>query len=329
MGNNRNRANGHFDEWRRIGFNQNSVNTDEAGMQYMYISALTDLCMSRFKWNGLPDEIDVRFLEMNLFYHGFSVFYHDGRYDKYMTLNASYGGSIDYQNNPTSFNTIANNFVSVPVSAIKDTIWREQNSKNESIEYKIGKGIPIWANKMRTSDIDVVLIYAKKLAKLDRSVEINSDNARRSKFVVSNDAQRLTMKNLDRQLAEGNNNISINGQVNIDDIKALDLGVDPQTIVNLDIVRDRQWNKCMTLLGIESANQDKKERLVSDEVTANGDQTSMMRFVNLNERRVAAAKINKHYGTKITVEYYTDEERNAKMNNDNDNDVEEKDEEDE
>ena len=69
----------------------------------------------------------------------------------------------------------------------------------------------------------------------------------------------------------------------------------------------------MTLLGIESANQDKKERLVSSEVDANDDQTSMMRYVNLNERREAVKKINKHYKLNIEVEYFTDEERKAMM----------------
>lgn len=308
--NNNLRAGGMYNEWKNYGFNRNPVNQQEQSIEFMYIRLLTDLAASRFKWEGLPDEIDVRFLELTLFYQAMSIFYHDGRYDTYMAMRGTQNGSLDYQNNPTGFNPIGNNFVTVPVSGMRDTEFFDTKT-NQKV--KIGQGIPIWANKQRIPDVDIVMIYAKKLANLDRTVEINSLNARRNKVIVTNDAMNLTMTNIARQIEEGQNNLKIKGNVDIDSIKAIDLGIDPLTILNLDIVRDRQWNKCMTLLGIESANQDKKERLVSDEVTANGDQTSMMRYVNLNERRVAAKKINDKYGLDISVSYYTDEERKANM----------------
>ena len=309
------RAGGLYDEWKNMGFRTNPAVRQEQNIENMYIRLLTDLAASRFKWTGVPEEIDLRFLEMTLFYHALSIFYWDGRYDKYMALRGNTNGWLDYQNNPTGFNAVGNNFTSVQVSAIKDTVhYQDSDVTNETrVGQKIGMGVPIWANKQRTPDIDIVLIYAKKLANLDRSVEINSQNARMPKVVVTNENTNLSMSNISRQIEEGQNNIKIKqGNSDLkDNILAFDMGVDPLTILNLDIVRDRQWNKCMTLLGIESANQDKKERLVSDEVTANGDQTSMMRYVNLNERRVAAEKINKHYGLNIEVEYFTDEERNA------------------
>lgn len=306
------RAGGVYDEWRNMGFKKNPTNRQEQNIENMYIRLLTDLAASRFKWSNMPDEIDLRFLELTLFYQAMSVFYHDGRYDKYMALRANINGYLDYQNNPTGFNVIGNNFNSISVSAVRDTkFYQETEDGKNKIPQTIGMGIPIWANKQRIPDIDIVLIYARKLANLDRTVEINSNNARMPKVVVTNEAMNLTMANISRQIEEGQNNIKVRGNVDLNDIKALDMGVDPLTILNIDIVRDRQWNKCMTLLGIQSSNQDKKERLVSDEVTANGDQTSMMRFVNLNERRVAAEKINKKYGLKIEVEYYTDEERAA------------------
>lgn len=312
MSNNNNsyRAGGIYDEWRNMGFKKNPVNRQEHAIENMYIRLLTDLAASRFKWSNMPEEIDIRFLELTLFYQALSVFYYDGRYDKYMALRANTNGHLDYQNNPTGFNVIGNNFTSVSVSAIRDTKYfqKTENGKAE-IAQTISQGIPIWANKQRRPDIDIVLIYAKKLANFDRTVEINSSNARMPKVVVTNENMNLTMANISRQVEEGQNNIKVRGNVDLNDIKALDMGVDPLTILNIDIVRDRQWNKCMTLLGIQSSNQDKKERLVSDEVTANGDQTSMMRYVNLNERRAAVDKINKKHGLNIKVEYYTDEER--------------------
>jgi len=307
--NNSGRAGGVYDEWRNMGFKRNNANDNERAIENMYIRLLTDLAASRFKWENVPEEIDLRFLELTLFYQALSVFYKDGRYDKFMALKANTNGWLDYQNNPTGFNVIGNNFVSVSVSAVQDTKYYQENSSGKKLGVDMGMGIPIWANKQRIADVDIVLIYARRLAMFDRTVEINSLNARQPKVVVSNENMNLSMRNLSRQIEEGQNNLQIRGNIDLKDIQALDLGIDPLTILNLDIVRDRQWNKCMTLLGIDSANQDKKERLVSDEVAANDDQSSMMRFVNLNERQNAVKKINEHYGLNIKVSYFTDEER--------------------
>src|SRR5690606_31619781 len=80
----------------------------------------------------------------------------------------------------------------------------------------------------------------------------------------------------------------------------------PDHIEKLSIVRARLWNECMGLLGINNSNQDKKERLVSDEVKANDDQVSSSRRVNLNARQDAAEHINSVYGLNISVDYYSE-----------------------
>src|SRR5699024_8940304 len=75
-------------------------------------------------------------------------------------------------------------------------------------------------------------------------------------------------------------------------LSALDLGVEPDSIEKLHILRTRIWNECMGLLGIDNANQDKKERLVADEVDANSDKVALSRAVNLKSRQNAAEQIN-------------------------------------
>jgi hypothetical protein len=89
------------------------------------------------------------------------------------------------------------------------------------------------------------------------------------------------------------------------------MGINVADIEKLHIVRTRMWNECMGLLGIDNANQDKKERLVAAEVDANSDQASMMRYVNLNARRMAAEQINAVHGLNVEVEYYTDVDQMA------------------
>lgn len=323
------RAGGIYEDWNRIGFKRNPANQREQSIEDMYIRLLSDLAINRFKWTNLPKEIDVRFLEETLFYFGLSVFYHDGRFDKYMALRGNSNGWFDYQNNPTAFNVVGNNFPSISVSTIRPTsaptnlsIFVDPDMTNlDWKDYKgskapIGQAIPIWANYSRRTDIDVVLIYAKRLANFDRTIEINSNNARQPKVLVTDENTNLSVTNMNRQIDEGQGHVKISNSLT-GSIQAFDLGINPDTIEKLDIVGDRHWNKCMRLLGIENSNQDKKERMVANEVNANADQTSTMRYRNLNARTGAADIINEIYnftGDKaIKVEYYTDEERRAMM----------------
>lgn len=267
----------------------------ERAIERMYIRVLTELAMNRFKWTGLPDTVDVRFLELTLFRYALSVFYDDPRFG-WVALQGTPAGQINAMQNPTAFQITGPNFEGRTVSA--------------------KSSVPIWANYLRTPDIDIVRIYANRLANFDRTLEINSGNARMPRLVKANQNQRLTMRNVSRQIDEGVPVIEYNSsaiQDMGDQIEVLDLGIDAKVVEQLDIVRARQWGVCMGMLGIDNANQDKKERLVADEVSANDEQTDNMKFVNLNARRQAAEAMTKLYGQEITVDYNTEVEAQAKQ----------------
>jgi hypothetical protein len=119
------------------------------------------------------------------------------------------------------------------------------------------------------------------------------------------------MVNLARQMDEGVNVIQPKDAAMMDAITAIDLGINPDIFDKLSILRTRWWNECMGLLGIDNANQDKKERLVEAEVGANDSQTDSMRFVALQARRQGIEHVNKAFGLNITVEYNTEVEAQA------------------
>jgi hypothetical protein len=109
-----------------------------------------------------------------------------------------------------------------------------------------------------------------------------------------------------RQIAEGQDVIFGTDALDMGGtVEVLDLGIDPMNLPNLMIARSKLWNECMGLLGINNANQDKKERLVAAEVGANDDQVQASRNVALNARQTAAAQISKLYGITVTVDFKT------------------------
>jgi hypothetical protein len=61
------------------------------------------------------------------------------------------------------------------------------------------------------------------------------------------------------------------------------------------------WNDALTFLGIDNANTDKKERLITAEAESNDEHTDLSAEVMLKTRRIAAEQINKMYGLNVSV----------------------------
>jgi hypothetical protein len=159
--------------------------------------------------------------------------------------------------------------------------------------------------------MDTIQLYSSRLATTDMTLEINTRNARQNKVVASTTNTQLSMVNLARQIDEGVNVIQPKDAAMMDNITAIDLGINPDLFDKLSIMRTRWWNECMGLLGIDNANQDKKERLVEAEVGANDAQTDSLRFVALQARQQGIEHVNKTFGLNITVDYNTEVEAMA------------------
>ncbi len=282
---------------------------------------ITELALNRFKWTGFPETVNTRFLEMALFYNGCAMAYIDTDYDKFLVVKATGAGSVNMVDDPVSFTVFGPGTPTRQKGDISPVMYRSKvigaymPMIHEDLDEKEKrkKGVPIWPNYLRFPDIDTVAIYSTRLATIDRTLEINSKNARKNKVLTSTPNTTLSVSNLNRQIDEGIEAIQVSGALDPSSaITVLDLGILPDSYEKLSILRARWWNECMTLLGIDSANQDKKERLVSAEVGANDSQTDSMRFVTLNARKQACEQINEVFGYDVDVEYNVEVEAQAR-----------------
>jgi len=277
----------------------NPANNNQTGLEMMYRRILSELCMNRFEWTGLPPEIDPRFLELNLTYRALAVFYKDKDSDKYVTAGGSGAGHTNFMDHPVSFTVIGPGAGAGAAATLTAVPSRDADGNRSEAEC-----VPIWANYLRCPDLDIINIYAHKLAKFDRSIEITSDNMRKTKVIKAPENQRLSITNALKQIAEGQEAVFGTDNLNMNAlVEVLDLGVDPLTLPNLMIARSKLWNECMGLLGINNANQDKKERLVAAEVGANDDQVQATRNIALNARQRACEEINALFGLDISVDF--------------------------
>lgn len=268
-------------------FASNATNNQMELTRMMYVRHLTELCVNRFEWTGLPDEVDPRFLELNLFWRAVAVFFKHAATDKFMALQAAGTGMMNVQDVPTHFRV---------------------QSPNILIDEQLESGIdcvPIWANYLRVPELDKVNLYAMKLAQLDRTIEINSGNMRNTKVIAVPETQTISAKNMVQQMAEGAPAVFGVKAMNelMASIQVMDLAGPSGQLTELWDAKSHMWNECMTMLGINNANQDKKERLVASEVSANDEQVESTRYIALNARQFAAKQINDLYGLNVGVDF--------------------------
>lgn len=267
------------------GGNSKSSNRREI-IANMYVRVLTELSANRFTWKGLPDSVDERFMELTLFWQALCVFYYDDKYDRFLALRAAGSGAVNMYDNPTTFTVYGNQMINKTLTA------REC--------------VPIWSNYLRVPDWDIVTIYATKLADIDRTIEINLKGMRVPFIIAAGETERQSYMNMWNAIEDGQPALFVTNSVreSIDEkIKLLNLSIDKDLVDRLLTAKSKIWNECMTLLGIDNVNSEKKERLVTDEVSANNGQVYAQRLVNMRARRQAAAQINDMFDLNVSVDW--------------------------
>jgi len=267
------------------GFNNDPTLNDQMLTEQMYYQTLSELCVNRFKWEGLPPEIDRRFIELTLHHNGLVVFFQDNdKYKgRYFALKASVQGRINMYDNPTRFHVYGNQMIE-----------RDLNAR---------ECVPIWANSMRMPQKQAIFLYARKLAKIDRTIDIMVENLRYTRLVTGNANQRNSLVNIMKQVDEGKPIVYTTPGFDPSSVQVMDLGVHPEALPRLMDARNSMWNQAMGFLGINNANQDKAERLVASEVQANDEQVLAVRATALNARQYAAEQITRMFGVEVTVSY--------------------------
>ena len=249
-----------------------------------FYNQLKELALNVFKYENLPDSIDKRFIELYLFEKGYILYFNDPIIGD-LCLPCTIGGPLDVYNYPINRRAYASNG------------YNAYRSNKDSVL--------IYNNYLHTPTELTIRLYALRLYEIQRAIDVNVKGQKTPKMILSSEGQRLTMKNLYMQY-DGNEPF-IFGDKNLDltSINVMDTS-SPYVSDKLITLKHQIWNEALTFLGIENSNQDKKERLVADEVASNYGNVEAQRNVMLNSRQDAIEKINKMFGQNIKVSFNSD-----------------------
>lgn len=251
--------------------------------QYYY-NRLTELAISMFEWKNLPDTVDARFLELALFTNGMAVFFYDEDLG-YLALQVMIGGNLDVYNVPTIRRAYASNGYNMSL---------DQNNS-----------VLIWNNMLRTNNLTDIELFARRLYECDRTIDVNIKGQKTPIAILCDENQRLTMKNLYSKYDGNEPFIFGSKDLDIKKIQAITTGA-PFVADKVFQTKTQIWNEAMTYLGISNINVNKKERLITDEVTSNMGSTVASRYTRLEMRKKACKQINEMFGLNIDVDYRED-----------------------
>ena len=271
----RNKGNGSFGE--------SAVMNNATYIQYF--NRLVELSVSMFEWQGLPETVDPRYLELHLFQNGSMVYFRDEVMGD-LCLDCIANGQFDVYGNPISRRAYS-------------SYNQYQKTLNES------DSVIIWNNYLRQPSVLDVKMFAKRLYNLDRIIDVNANAQKTPVLVQGTEKQRLTLVNLYKEF-DGNAPF-IFGDKNLDlnSLRAISTNA-PYVADKLYQLKTQIWNEALTYLGISNLNIQKKERMITDEVQRNQGGTIASRYSRLEARREAVDKINRMFGTDISVDYRED-----------------------
>lgn len=268
---------------RKTNFEESLAMNDYTYMQYAY--RLMELSISMFEWKNLPEGIDERFLEMVLFTDGHAVFFKDDELDDYLALQCLINGKLNVYRIPINRRAFAVN-----------GYQKELTDKDSVI---------IFNNMLHTNSWLDVKMFAKRLYNLDRIIDVNANAQKTPILIKGNEQQRLTLTNLYKEYDGNAPVIFADKSLDMNALQVLSTQA-PYVADKIYQLKTQIWNEALTYLGISNVSFQKRERMVSDEVTRSQGGTVASRYSRLNARRQACEQINKMFGLNIECDFRED-----------------------
>lgn len=286
MGNHRSGQNP-YDAYSR--FLPRKKQSAQAARAIGYFDKLYEWYMARVEWEGMPKEIDRRYVEDALAWGGLVVFYFDPRLGEFVCLSATQTNALDMYGNPTEFLT-------------------NPRGAYSPVRLSIDDCVPIWGTNSRVGVIDNLMDFAERLGSIDTTLDIVVQGMRVTRVITCPEEQRHTYTQIMREQSDGTPVIFGYDSLDISAITALDLKIDPNILPRLRHEFNQVWRSAMTFMGITSVNEDKAERLVADEASGQDGQVLISRNSFIQPRKLAADEINRKFNLDVRPKWCFDPE---------------------
>lgn len=255
-----------------------------------YYTRMRNIAMSIYRWDGLPESCNARFLEKQLYYRGLAGFVPDPVL-----------GWLSLPLMPS--NTI---------NIYEESLTYDAYSVNYNHRFRLDEIVLVRNNLTCVPTDFAVRQFAWRICNVERSIDTNIAAQKTPILIRCDDRQRLTMKNLYMQY-DGNAPV-IFGDKSLDPNSIQVLKTDaPFVVPDLAMHRQAIWNEFLTFIGVQNVGGEKKERLTEQEAEAGAGFYTMSNEIGLLTRREAAERLSEMSGYDVTVTNRDEEISLAKL----------------
>lgn len=259
-----------------------------------YLDRMRKIALSMFEWQNLPDSMNARYLELTLYYKGQAGLLYDENFG-FINTQAIDGGYINIYGLPTRIQCYSYRY-----NEMRDLYVPSANRPKEE------EAILVLNNYDRTPTATSLQLFAYRLAEAQRTADVNIKAQRTPILLTTDQRQEFSMKKLYEQY-DGNTPVIYadkNSGLNPDAIRSIK--TDAPFIANdILLYKTMIWNEFLSFLGISNLDE-KRERLISNEVDSNNELINMNLQSFLIPRKKACEEFNQKYGMNIDVKVRSD-----------------------
>jgi len=256
------------------------------GVEYnKWLFKFANNAIASYRIEGLPVEIDARWLALKLFELGSVAFFYDEDAQEYACMQYLSMGVFDCYGNPT-----------------KITVYNPWTHYNKVLEK--GQFVIIWDNYLRINSYRSFIGLAYRLSRLDGTIDVNCTAQKTPVIVACSENNLLSMKNMIAKVDADEPYIPVSTKFNMDDVKAIQLNA-PLVALDLLETQQRLYNQGNSMLGITSVIAQKKERMITSEVDSGNADALANRRSRTMSRDYATEQIKEAFG--IDVKWFFDD----------------------
>lgn len=252
----------------------------------MYREEMLTLAENVFEFKNLPEYIDVSYLNKVLLRNGSIAFFKD---DVLGVIALPYDviGNFDIYGRPQT----------IKARAANGTYYKQLEKDEFVIMYD---------NNGRYSIFMDICQMAERIALSKRTIDVNIVQQRTPRIWKTSQDKKRTLEDMLADIDGMMENIATYESIDIDDMNVL-LAPAPYVADKIDEHLDKEWAEFYRLIGVANLIEQKKERMIKDEMSASQGGTIASRFSRFEPRKRAIEAINKKFGTNIEVSYYDGE----------------------
>lgn len=248
----------------------------------MYRRQLQTLAENVFEFINLPEYIDVSYLNGVLLRQGSIAFFMDEVLGL-LALPYTNMGTLDVYGRPKTIQVYGSN--------------------GYTRQLKQGEFVIMYDNNGRYPLLLDIQQSSERIALCKRVIDVNISQQKTPRIWLTNSDKKRTVEDLLNDYDGNIETVLAYDNIDLDDVQAV-MAPAPYIADKVDMHLEKEWAEFFRLIGIANLVEQKKERLIQDEMTASLGGTIASRYSRYEPRVRALKEINKKWNLDIKVRYY-------------------------